>query len=245
MKIPFVESFGISDIGTSRSNNEDVWGELPDEHFYVLADGMGGHLAGEVAAKEGVLHLCDSIERFLRVNPNPTIEMATTHLKNAFSEANRWIRSLTEENHRFAGMGTTLCCVLLLKNEIVYGHIGDSRIYRFRKQLERLTEDHTLKAELLAAGEITKQMSTRYKNVLTRALGIAPFIQPDIHHLPYQSGDIYLLSSDGLHESLSDFQIEAILRETPSIKNAAIELVEAAKNAGSTDNITALVILCH
>ena len=244
MMIPIIESFGISDIGPSRANNEDVWAELPDDHFYVLADGMGGHLAGEVAAKEAVLHLCDTIERFLRNHPNPSVETAKKYLKQGFIDSNSWIRSLASKHHDFSGMGTTLCAVFIIGKQLVYGHVGDSRIYRFRGKLERMTADHSLREELLAKGELNEHTAADfpYKNVLTRALGISPSLEPEVHATTFLPGDIYFLSTDGLHDPLTDKQIETILRQSSSIKEAAIELVEAAKNGGGQDNITILII---
>lgn len=244
LMMPLIESFGISDIGTTRSNNEDVWAELPDDHFYVLADGMGGHLGGEVAAKESVLHVCDALERFLRAHPHPSIPAAKSKLRQGFVEANKWIRSLAGKHPDLSGMGTTLCCILVLGKELIFGHIGDSRIYRFRNKLERLTKDHSLREELLAQGELNEKTAADfpYKNVLTRALGISSSIEPEIHQTAIHPGDIYFLCSDGLHDALSDRQIETIIRQTPNIKEAAIELVEAAKNAGGTDNITILML---
>lgn len=242
--LPLIESFGISDIGTTRANNEDVWAELPDDHFYVLADGMGGHLAGEVAAKESVLHLCDALERFLRAHPHPSIPAAKAELLKGFVEANKWIRSLSGKHPELSGMGTTLCSILVLGKELIYGHIGDSRIYRFRNKIERLTKDHSRREELLAKGDLNEKTAadSANKNRLTRALGISSIIEPEIHQTTIQPGDIYFLCSDGLHDALSDRQIETIIRQTPSIKEAAIELVEAAKNAGGTDNITILML---
>lgn len=231
VNLPPIESFGISDIGTSRSNNEDVFAELPEEHFYILADGMGGHLAGEVAAKEAVLHMCDSIEKFLRTHPTASLSAAQKQLYQSFSDANQWVRSLSERHTDFSGMGTTLCCLWMIGKELLYGHVGDSRIYRYRHQkIEALTKDHT-----------TRQPSTQ-KQVLTKALGISFILEPEIHQTTLLPGDLYLLSSDGLHGALSDRQIESVLRHEPNIKEAAIQLIEAAKNAGGTDNITLLLI---
>lgn len=227
--LPLIESYGISDIG-ARKNNEDVWAELPDDHFYVVADGIGGHLAGEVAAKEAVLHLCDSIEKFLRKQPHPSIEAAKTFLKQAFSEANTWIRSLGAQNPDFTGMGTTLCAVLILGNTLIYAHVGDSRIYRFRETLERLTTDHSQKNLRVSSSRIT------------RAIGISSELNPDIEITTLLPGDIYFLSSDGLHTPLSDKQIETTLRQSSSIRERALNLVEAAKKAGGQDNITILIL---
>lgn len=236
--LPHIESFGISDIGTARSNNEDVFAELIEEHFYVLADGMGGHLAGEIAAKEAVLHLCDSIERFLRTHPFPSLRAARLHLFDAFSESNTWLRALADQHEHFSGMGTTVCCLWVIGGELLYGHIGDSRIYRYRGHtIERLTEDHTVRQKFYVPGK-----GDYHKDVLTKALGISLLTEPDIHQATFTPGDLYLLSTDGLHGTLSDRQIETVLRHQPNLKQAAIELVEAAKKEGSTDNISLILV---
>lgn len=242
--IPLIESFGISDIGLSRINNEDVWKELSEDYFYVLADGMGGHLAGDVAAKESVLQLCDSMERFFRQHPSPGIEATKQHLKKAFQETNQWIRNLAAKHVDFSGMGTTLCCFLVLQDTLIYGHIGDSRIYRFRNHLERLTTDHSLKEELLLKGRLNEATASHFpqKNILTRALGISAVIHPDISHTATKPNDIYFLCSDGLHDPLSEREMEGIIRQSAHIKEASIRLIEAAKNAGGSDNITILMI---
>jgi len=244
LMLPLIESFGISDIGLARANNEDVWAELPDEHFFVLADGMGGHLAGEVAAREAVLHLCDAVDRFIRQSPEPKVEMAEAYLRRSIVQANHWIRTLADQHPELYGMGTTLCCLLVLGKELIYAHVGDSRIYRFRGKLEKMTEDHSLRAELLARGDLNERSATTfpYKNVLTRALGTAPAVQADVHHTTIQAGDIYFLCSDGLHDCVSDRVMEKIMLNSSTIKEAAIELVETAKAGGGNDNITVLVI---
>lgn len=240
LMLPLIESYGISDIG-GRNNNEDVWAELPDDHFYVVADGMGGHLAGEVASKEAVLSLCDSIEKFFRKHPQPSVEAVKKLLKQALSEANTSIRSLAAKHPDFSGMGTTLCALLIVGNQLVHAHLGDSRIYRFRKTLQQLTSDHSLRQEMANKGEATSA-DFPYRHVLTRALGISSQVEPDIGLTTFLPGDIYFLSSDGLHDPLTDKQMETILRQSASIREAAIDLVEAAKNAGGQDNITILIL---
>ncbi|MBP7075256.1 MAG: serine/threonine-protein phosphatase [Rhabdochlamydiaceae bacterium] len=231
--ISSIETFGVSDIGLSRQNNEDVWAELPDDHFYVLADGMGGHLAGEVAAKEAVLHFCDAVDKYFRSPTPPTTSSAKRYIGETFISANSWIRRLSKDHPDLSGMGTTLCCLLLLDNKIIVGHVGDSRIYRYRKELLLLTRDHSLEQE-------TSGRSRSYK--LTRALGISPAIEPDLLEAPCQKGDVYLLCTDGLTDALSDKQIEAIFRRHTTLKETALELIDAAKEGGSHDNITLLLV---
>lgn len=232
--IPSIETFGVSDIG-SRPNNEDMWAELADDHFYVLADGLGGHLAGEVAAKEAVLHFCDAVDKYFRSPTPPSVSSAKRYIGETFISANSWIRRLGKDHPDLHGMGTTLCCLLLLQNKIIVGHVGDSRVYRYRKELMLLTTDHSRAHE-------TPPQGRSVKHILTRALGVFPGIEPDLLEAPYQKGDIYLLCSDGLHDALSDRQIEAIFRQPLSLKETALELVEAAKKGGGHDNITLLLV---
>lgn len=239
-----VESYGISDIGLSRANNEDVWAELPDIRLYVLADGMGGHQAGEVAAKEAVLELCDIVDALFTQTPKPSTEKVSQVLKQAFVDANHWVRSLAQQHPELAGMGSTLCCFCVLKQALVYAHVGDSRIYRFRGVLTQLTEDHSLRQELLSTGELDKEEAAAFpfKNVITRAIGTSSQIEPHVATTSVQLGDIYFLCSDGLTDYVSDDEIEAILKKNSSIKEASIELVETAKNGGGNDNITILMV---
>jgi protein phosphatase len=233
--IPSIETFGVSDIGLSRQNNEDVWAELADDHFYVLADGMGGHLAGEVAAKEAVLHFCDAVDKYFRSKMPPTVSSAKRYIGETFISANSWIRRLSKDHPDLSGMGTTLCCLLLLENKAIIGHVGDSRIYRYRKELQLLTRDHSLEQEMPNKGRAVK-------HILTRAIGISPAIVPELLEAAYHDGDIYLLCSDGLHDALSDKQIETIFRRSPSLKETALDLIDAAKKSGGHDNITLLLV---
>ncbi|CAM0117373.1 PP2C family protein-serine/threonine phosphatase [Rhabdochlamydiaceae symbiont of Dictyostelium giganteum] len=240
-KMPSIETFGISDIGLSRENNEDVWGELFDDRFYVLADGMGGHLAGEVAAKEAVLHFCDAIDKYFRDLTPPTISSAKRYLGETFISANSWIRRLGKDHPDLHGMGTTLCSLLILEDHIIIGHVGDSRIYQFRNSLSLLTNDHSLERRLI---EKAKQGRPCHpcKHILTKALGIHSIIEPDLAETPYAVGDIYMLCSDGLHDAISDHQMEMIFKKNLPLKELAIQLVDLAKEEKGDDNITLLLI---
>lgn len=231
-----IESFGISDLGLKRSNNEDVFHELPSLRFFVLADGMGGHNAGEVAAREVVYHLSTSIHQLFSSSEETknSLEHLPNHLHKAIQNANLWVHELSEQKAEFCGMGTTLCCLLLHQNSLVYAHVGDSRIYRFRTFLEQLTEDHSL---------IKKQEnSANGKNIITRAIGTTPHVSPDISIAPVEPNDIYFLCSDGLTDFVSDEELSLILQEHSCIKTASKKMIEAAKNKGGCDNITVLMI---
>lgn len=238
------ESYGISDIGRSRQNNEDVWAELPDCNFYILADGLGGHQGGEVAAKEAVMGLCDAIDNLFLSKEKPSPSEAIAAIENGVKHVNKAIRSLALEHRELTGMGTTLCCFLLLENTLIHAHIGDSRVYRFRGKLERLTQDHSLRQKLLSSGDLDETSAVKfpYKNIVTRAIGTTLSVQADIKTSPIEKGDIYFLCSDGLTDSLSDAMIEQILKNSSSIKDACLDLVEAAKTAGSSDNITVVMV---
>lgn len=239
-----VESYCLTDIGLSRSNNEDVFAELSDCHFYALADGMGGHRAGEVAAKETVLFICDRIDALLSENkPYSTKEMIR-QTKKIISDAHTWIRTLSRNHPELAGMGTTFCSILLYGRSIIYAHVGDSRIYRFKNRLERLTSDHSLRQELLLNGDLTEKEALSFpkKNVLTRAMGTSASVHPDVSTLTVGDGDLFLLCSDGLTDVLSDPEIEQILSKKLPLKELGIELVDQAKLKKSGDNITIVLI---
>jgi len=239
-----IESYAISDIGLSRSNNEDVFAELPDLNFYALADGMGGHKAGEVAAKETVLHICDAMDLLLATEKRLSLPDIVEGMKKAIVETNNWIRTLAREHPELSGMGTTFCSLLLYRETVIYAHVGDSRIYRFRNALERLTSDHSLRQELISTGDLTEVEAADFpmKNVLTKAIGTSSLVDPDIGTLIAESGDLFFLCSDGLTDFVSDSEIEKILRQKRSLKETGIQLVEEAKAKGGGDNITALLM---
>lgn len=241
-----VVSFGISDQGLVRQNNEDVWKCLPSHHFFVLADGMGGHKAGEIAAKEAVENLAMSVKRIFSSSQKENSEPGhiASHLHYAIQDANCWVKQLAEENDEYNGMGTTLCCFMLHKANLIYAHVGDSRIYRFKQELEQLSEDHSLKNHLLKKGKLTLENMNRYpyKNRITKAIGTQHLVTPDVDHIEVEPGDIFFLCSDGLTDHLSDDEITAILQSCDCIEKASKQLVEAAKEKGGKDNITIVMI---
>ena len=237
------ESCGLSDIGLGRLNNEDVWAQMPKQKFYILADGMGGHQAGEVAANESVIYLCNYVNERSH-NPHSSNEWGEI-LKAGIEKTNAWIHELAQNDPELRGMGTTLCACLFHDETLIYGHVGDSRIYRIRKmRITQLTEDHSLKAELIAKGELDESLARSFphKNVITRAVGTQKTVTPEIQTASIEPGDLYLLCSDGLTDRLSDEQLLAAIESTSSLKEATEELVLDAKKAGSEDNITLLLI---
>ncbi len=234
-----IESYGLSDIGLVRPNNEDVWVEMPEHQLFVLADGMGGHKAGEVASKEAVMSFCDSIDSFFSSHPYPSVEEGMDAVRSAIAKANQWVRSLSQQYSQLSGMGTTLCVLLIIENTLIRAHVGDSRIYKFQKKLTRLTQDHSIQEAVMIPDQPGK---TRLKTMLTRAIGTASTIEPDIATSPLTPGDIYLVCSDGLTDCLSDDEIETVFSEKKDIRLIASELIDGAKEISGHDNITVLLV---
>lgn len=244
MMLDQIESFGFSDIGLVRTNNEDVWSQILSIPFFVLADGMGGHQAGEVAAKVAVIKLCEQMDMLFEGSPLFSIKELSGLLKEAIKNTNTFVYEMAQENEDLRGMGTTLCCCLLYKQTLIYGHVGDSRIYRFRNALNQLTIDHSLRSELIAKGKLDQAKAKTFplKNVITRAIGTSAQVEPEVAFCPVEAGDIYFLCSDGLTDSVSDKEIETILQKTPNVQKACTKLIETAKKNGGTDNITVVML---
>lgn len=238
-----IESFGKSDIGLIRNNNEDVFRELPKEKFFILADGMGGHNAGEVAASRAVEYMCSGIQNFfLQKKDSLELEDIELQIESVIENTNLWVHHLGSLNPGLCGMGTTLCSVLFFKEFIVYSHVGDSRIYRFRNQkLTPLTNDHTVITKNEATSENRNGVSLPRK-VLAKAIGTSIFVSPEIKSEKVEVGDIYLLSTDGLHDLVSDGLIETLLKNYTDLNQVASHLIETAKESGGHDNITLLLV---
>jgi protein phosphatase len=228
-----VEHAGRTDVGRQRSANEDDFVLAPP--FFAVADGMGGAKAGEVAsamATEGFEGESDSGEP------------AETQLARILREANRRIYDLAvaDESHR--GMGTTLTAAKVTGDEISLAHVGDSRAYRMRDgELEQLTKDHSLVAELERSGQITPEAAEHHpqRSIITRALGPEPEVEVDTYTVTGREGDLFLICSDGLTSMISDEEIGSILRSADSLDAAADALVRAANQSGGKDNITVVL----
>lgn len=234
-----LKSFGLSDIGLSRTNNEDVWAAFPEVGFFALADGMGGHLGGEIAAKETL----DFLERFVREMQTGDPMEQIIEMRDGIEKANRKIFQMGLRSKHLRGMGTTLCCLLWKNSSIVYAHVGDSRIYRMRgKKIEQLTQDHSFLARLLKVQKRTNETPYPYKNVLTRAIGFPGKANPEISVATHEIGDLYVLCSDGLSDVLSLSEIEQTILEHPTLSIAAEKLIDLAKIKGSPDNVTLLLV---
>jgi protein phosphatase len=252
-------AFGVSDIGRRRLSNEDAYLVDNDLGLYVVADGMGGHNAGEVASGEAVDTLHGMVKRehealrdveqlaggadaqadaVLRV-----MRKAQRLVESAVQAATYMVFGLGEANPERKGMGTTMSVLLQRGDYAITAQVGDSRIYLMRDgKVEQVTEDHTLVAWQLKKGLITPEEArhSRQKNVITRAVGSREYVQVDTRSFPVRSADRFLLCSDGLHGYLDDREIAALLAGT--VQEAGRRAVEVANQRGGRDNITAVVV---
>jgi PPM family protein phosphatase len=236
-----IESYGLSDVGLVRPNNEDVFRTIAKRQFYILADGMGGHNAGEIAAKKAVDSMCACIEH---VDDTLTIEESCNLLRGAITKTNELVYSLSHQNKAYSGMGTTLSCFLLQDDVLIYAHVGDSRIYRMRRKLQQLTEDHSLRHAMLTNEDqpSAELPALLYRNVITRAIGTHSYVIPDIGMIPIRLGDIYMLCSDGLTDLVPEEIISETLADSLSLEEMASHLVKSALEKGGNDNITVLLV---
>lgn len=237
-----ISVYCVSDIGLIRQNNEDASMLLKDLQFFVLADGMGGHQAGEVASKETVEHLCALFrERFVS---SMSIIQTEQLLKVLIQEVNTLVFRMGCSRVELKGMGTTLCCILLHPEGLIYGHMGDSRIYCCRqKQLKQLTKDHSLLCELIELGQLSEQQAKEflYKNIITKAIGTEPFVEPSVAHAALKPGDMILMCTDGLSDLVSLEEMQNIMNQNAEDEIVQM-LVDKAKQKGGNDNITVILV---
>lgn len=225
-----------TDIGKLRKQNEDAAWFDEARAVFAVADGMGGHLAGEVASRMAI----EAVQRMARENERPGIAA----LREAVACAHETILARAQDHIECAGMGTTLSVLWLGENYAYIAHVGDSRIYRLREgSLTQITQDHSLVEELVRAGLITREQARTHprRNIITRALGTHGENEPDLLVTDVQDGDVFLLCTDGLTGMVPDDEIERTLRDC-GIEAAADRLLALALDAGGRDNVT--LILC-
>ncbi len=242
---------GLSDLGKKRLTNEDSFFCDDELGLYVVADGMGGHNAGEVASQEAIDTLTDMVRReraTLEALEAPEVSTDTVRrslrlLESAVQASTYMIFGIAQVDPDQQGMGTTVSALLLRGNYGITAQVGDSRVYLTRdRKTYQLTEDHTLIAWQLKQGVITEEEAARspHKNVITRAVGSREYVQVDTRAFLVQAGDSFLLCSDGLHGYLSDEEIPTLMQLGP--QRAARQFIEIANQRGGKDNITAVVI---
>jgi PPM family protein phosphatase len=235
MMIRVAEHVARTDTGHQRATNEDS--HLERAPVFVVADGMGGAQAGEVASQLAIAHFADGL-------PGEDGAGAQQRLVLAVREANAEIHALSQSDARRAGMGTTLTAAYVGRGAVSFAHVGDSRAYRLRDgELQRITEDHSLVEELLRQGRLTEEEAEEHpqRSIITRALGPEPDVEVDTFTVAAADGDIYLLCSDGLTSMVGEAMVGDILRGAPDITTAAEQLVAAALDAGGRDNVTVVL----
>jgi len=242
--------YGLTDLGRKRTSNEDAFFVDDELGLYIVADGMGGHAAGEVASHEAVDALYGMVKTGIGrltelVDPVSEADSraACRLMESAVQAATYFVYSIAEIDRDKSGMGTTISALLVLGDYAITAQVGDSRIYRVEAgHVEQLTEDHTLIAWQLKQGLITPQEAARspHKNVITRAVGNREYVQVDTRRVPLAPGVRFLLCSDGLHGYLKDEDIPAIvdMGGTPCVTR----FVQLANERGGKDNITAVLV---
>ena len=226
------EHFHASDLGRQRQGNEDSY--FVRAPLFVVADGMGGAQAGEVASKMAV-------ESFDRGLPDGSPAEALVHV---IEDANRRIHDRSRAESQRAGMGTTVTAAYVGEQEVTIAHVGDSRAYLLREgRLERLTRDHSLVGELVARGKLTEEQAETHpqRSVITRALGPEPEVEVDVRSYHARGGDVFMVCSDGLTSMVAEAGVTAILEDAGSLDHAGRELIAAANDAGGRDNITVIL----
>ena len=247
-----LQSASLTDPGRVRDHNEDCIESRPEIGLYVLADGMGGYNAGEVASGMATSLISDGLQEAwvpgeaARMSRDEAKAASERLLREQIGRANSAIFTTSQNNPECAGMGTTLVVCLYHDNFMTVAHIGDSRLYRLRgDSMEQVTRDHSLLQEQLDSGLITPEEAklSQNKNLVTRALGIDPTVEPEVHVYETQKDDVYLLCSDGLSDMVEDEEIRLTLitlRQNPSL--TVQQLVQAANDNGGRDNISAMLI---
>jgi PPM family protein phosphatase len=248
-------SFGITDVGLKRDHNEDNFFRSDDLQLFLVADGMGGHAAGEVASSSAIQDIVEFVERYSLDSSvtwpfgyDPQIAGAANALLTGLRMANQRLCHLQHERPELAGMGTTIAALKVHEDTATLAHVGDSRIYRARGgNLTLLTTDHSWVNEQLQKNMITVEEARnhRYKNVITRALGNRPELDIDMKVEPIEAGDLFLLCSDGLSGMIEDAVMAQIIESNPNLRQCANKLVAAANEAGGADNITAVLVRCE
>lgn len=238
----YMRAYAITDVGSKRSMNQDFFycnenavGSF--RNLFIVADGMGGHKAGDHASKLCVESMVDSVGKSSHKTP-------VTIFEEAVDIANNKIYSAAKENVEFEGMGTTMVACTLFGETMYVANIGDSRLYLLRDGISQITDDHSLVEELVKQGNITESEARVHpqKNIITRALGTDGQVNADFFEVMVQKGDIVLLCSDGLSNMLDDEDMEYIVRHSDTLEEAGTVLVERANQSGGDDNITVVLV---
>jgi protein phosphatase len=240
-----IEFFAAVDPGRARSNNEDSVAVDDVAALTVLADGMGGYNAGEVASHMLSTFIKGELGRWLREAQTQASDADVRRAMDiCVDNANRAIFNAANSNPQYAGMGTTLVLCVFRENRLLVGHVGDSRAYRMRAgRLQQITRDHSLLQEQIDAGLITVEQAafSANKNLVTRAVGVEDTVLLETHQHDMLGGDLFLVCSDGLSDMLDDNAIAQVLLAHSALEDTARALIDAANEAGGRDNISVIL----
>jgi len=247
-----LEIASSTDPGMVRSHNEDSVAADAANGLVVLADGMGGYNAGEVASGMATTVIITEMQQSLQkvqpheIDPKTNQQVAARLVREQVMKANTSIYQAAQSQPQYAGMGTTLVVCLFYDNKVLVAHLGDSRLYLLRDgKFKQVTRDHSLLQEQIDSGLITAEQAknAQHKNLVTKALGIDPSVEPEIHEYPARAGDIYLLCSDGLCDMVDDEDIGmAVQTFGNNLKMAASHLVQMANDNGGRDNVSVILV---
>jgi protein phosphatase len=247
-----IRCVGVTDTGRIREHNEDTIGTDPDIGLLVLADGMGGYNAGEVASGIAVRTVLSLIKEAVQredltvADPGQGISRTGILLRDAIHRANQLIHHTSKTQSNCEGMGTTIVAGLFFDDRLTVAHVGDSRLYRWRAgQLEQITQDHSLLQELVARGFYSPQEAARAasKNYVTRALGVETSVDVDVRDVAVQPDDLYLLCSDGLSDMVEDEDIHLTISTFgANLETLARQLVLLSNDNGGRDNVSIVLV---
>ncbi len=237
-----MKTFSLTDTGIVREMNQDYYfmsetavGNLPN--LFIVADGMGGHKAGDYASRYSTQRVVASITR----NPG---DQPVTILKEAIEKANELLVIESKEDESKAGMGTTIVAAVIEDSQLYVANVGDSRLYVIGDTIMQITKDHSLVNEMVRMGEIDESQARVHpdKNIITRAIGASEHVEVDFFEVELSKDDTILLCSDGLTNMVSDEQILEIIKKNDTPQKQVTELVKTANNNGGRDNITAMIV---
>ena len=232
-----MKTFSMTDIGRKREVNQDyvfatdeTIGNLPN--LLVVADGMGGHRAGDFASRFTVEVLAEEVQNCKETHPE-------TILGNSIQAANERLMEEAAKDSRLEGMGTTLVAATILDHVLYFANVGDSRLYLINKEIRQLSKDHSMVEEMVRLGGLTEEEAKHHpdKNIITRAIGVKQKVEPDFFEYRLKGGDIILMCSDGLTNMVDDDEIFQIVKSARDIVEAVESLIQRANENGGSDNI--------
>jgi serine/threonine protein phosphatase PrpC len=242
----------VTDVGKVRDHNEDAIGAQPDIGLWVLADGMGGYNAGEVASGIAVKTIIDLVTKACKTEKRSEIESGTGYmrqtivLRDAIHRANKVINQTAQSQPQCEGMGTTLVASLFYDNKVSIAHVGDSRMYRLRdNRFEQITMDHSLLQELVDRGFYSQEEAQRStnRNYVTRALGVEANVEVEVQEIDVQKGDYFLMCSDGLPDMVEDEDIHLTISTfSNDVRTVGEQLIKLTNDNGGRDNVSVVLV---